>query len=388
MNISRREFLKLCGISAAAIGLTASDLKLLKKALANPYGPTVIWLQGSGCTGCSESFLNFISTTRPQTAADVLISSINLTYHPNLMALAGDSAVAQAQKAYNAGGYVLAIEGGVPTKFGGNACRAWSFNGQRVTFQQAVVDLASRAAAILCIGTCAAWGGIPAAPPNPTGVKGVKAVTGKNTINIAGCPPHPDWIAWAVVQLVLGSTINLDANGRPTALYGSNMHQNCPRRDNDRAIIPGVDNACQIYLGCQGPVTNSSCPSTLWNNRQNWCIDANARCLGCTSPTFPGTQLFSYVGGPAGPHRPDFIQSNLNQCQQCHSGTTAEAGSAGGAVGTGPHSPAFIQSHLNKCQQCHSGKTAGAGRTGGAGGTGPHGAAFIKSHKNQCQQCH
>jgi hydrogenase small subunit len=82
--------------------------------LANPNGPTVIWLQGSGCTGCTESFLNLISTSDPKTAADVLINSINLTYHPNLMALAGDSAVAQAQKAYTAGGYVLVPDPGYP----------------------------------------------------------------------------------------------------------------------------------------------------------------------------------------------------------------------------------------------------------------------------------
>lgn len=322
MNITRREFLKLCGISAATLGLSAGDLALLEKVLANPTGPTVIWLQGSGCTGCTESFLNRISTSDPKTAADVLINSINLAYHPNLMALAGDSAVDEIQKAYGAGGYILAVEGGVPTNFGGAACWAWSRNGQDITFQQAVLDLSARAAKILCVGTCAAWGGIPAAPPNPTGVKGVKALTGKTTVNIAGCPPHPDWIVWAVVQMLLGKTIALDSYGRPTALYGSNLHQNCPRRDRSRAITYGVDNACLMYLGCQGPVTNSNCPSSLWNNRQNWCIDANARCLGCTSPTFPGSRLFNYVGGGNEEHSKSFIQEHLNNCQQCHSGNT------------------------------------------------------------------
>jgi len=322
MNISRRDFLKLCGASAAAIGLTATDLRRLQRALANPSAPTVIWLQGSGCTGCTESFLNRISTSDPKTAADVLINSINLTYHPNLMALAGDSAVAQAQAAYSKGGYILAVEGGIPTKFNGNACWAWSFNGQDVTFKQAVTDLSAKAAKILCIGTCAAWGGIPAAPPNPTGVKGVKALTGKNTINIAGCPPHPDWIVWAVAQLLAGNNIALDSNGRPTALYGSNVHDNCQRRSNARAITYGIDQACLIYMGCQGPVTNASCPSTLWNNGQNWCVSANARCLGCTSPTFPGTKLFNYVGGGNDEHSQSFMQQNVGNCQSCHHGNT------------------------------------------------------------------
>ena len=135
MNISRRDFLKYCGISAAAVGLSTSELGLLEKALASPTGPSVIWLQGSGCTGCSESFLNRIATDGPQTAANVLVEAINLVYHPNLMALAGQDAVAQAEAAYNKGGYLLAVEGGIPTAFGGRACYAWTYNEQEVTFE-------------------------------------------------------------------------------------------------------------------------------------------------------------------------------------------------------------------------------------------------------------
>ena len=95
------------------------------------------------------------------------------------MASAGQEAVAEAEAVYQKGGYVLAVEGGVPTAFNGSACWAWTYNGVEVTFLDAVKALAGKAAAILCIGTCAAWGGIPAAPPNPAGIKGVKAVTGK-----------------------------------------------------------------------------------------------------------------------------------------------------------------------------------------------------------------
>jgi hydrogenase small subunit len=94
-NVSRRDFLKYCGIGAGALGLSMTDLGRLQKALANPSGPTVIWLQGTGCTGCSESFLNRISASGPQTAANVLIDSVNLVYHPNLMAAAGQDAVAE-----------------------------------------------------------------------------------------------------------------------------------------------------------------------------------------------------------------------------------------------------------------------------------------------------
>ncbi|MCU0580173.1 MAG: hydrogenase small subunit [Desulfobacterota bacterium] len=292
MNISRRDFLKYCGLSAAAVGLSATDLTLLEKALASPTGPSVIWLQGSGCTGCSESFLNRISTEGPATAADVLVNAINLVYHPNLMSLAGQDAVAQAQAAYEKGGYLLAVEGGIPTAFGGRACYAWTYNETEVTFEQAVKGLAEKAAGILCVGTCAAWGGIPAAPPNPTGVKGVKEVTGRNTINIPGCPTHPDWIVWAVVQLLTNQPIALDGYGRPTHFFSTSVHDLCPRQGNVVAQNYGRDHQCLMDLGCRGPLTMANCPMQKWNNRVNWCVDANAPCIGCTEPGFPGTNPF------------------------------------------------------------------------------------------------
>ena len=88
MEISRRDFLKYCGLTAAVLGLSATELSLLEDALADPNAPQVLWLQGSGCTGCSISFLNYISTSAPTSAADILINNINLAYHPNLMSLA------------------------------------------------------------------------------------------------------------------------------------------------------------------------------------------------------------------------------------------------------------------------------------------------------------
>jgi hydrogenase small subunit len=303
MGINRRDFLKYCGLSAAALGLSSLDLVRLEEALASPDGPQVIWLQGSGCTGCSMSFLNFINTATgadPTDAGDILLNHINLLYHPNLMAAAGQSAVAVAEQAYNTGGYILAVEGGVPTAFGGRACWAWTYNGHDITFQQAVTDLSAKAAKVISIGTCAAYGGIPAAGPNPTGVKSVQAVTGKPTINIAGCPPHPDWIVYVIAQLLAGNSPPLDGNGRPTALYGQTVHSQCPRNDS-----PGT---CLAPEGCKGPETNANCPTILWNNQSNWCVNANAPCYACTEPGFPGTaSLYKVIYNPHG-----------GTCLQCH----------------------------------------------------------------------
>ena len=308
MGINRRDFIKYCGISAAALGLSSLDLVRLEEALAKTGGPQVIWLQGSGCTGCSMSFLNFVNQATgadPTDAGDILLNHIDLLYHPNLMAAAGQSAAAFAEQAYGAGGYILAVEGGVPTAFGGRACWAWNYNGQDITFLQVVQDLSVKAAKILSIGTCASFGGIPAAGPNPTGVKSVQAVTGKATINIAGCPPHPDWIVYVIAQLLAGASLPLDGHGRPTALYGQTVHSHCPRNDSPES--------CLAPQGCKGPETNANCPTNLWNNKTNWCVNANAPCYACTEPGFPGNaSLYAVTYNHEG-------TTNLS-CTQCHRG--------------------------------------------------------------------
>jgi len=287
MKVSRRDFLKYCGMTATVLGLSANDLLGLKDALANPNGPTVLWLQGAGCTGCSISFLNRISTTAPTTAGDLLVNSINLAYHPNLSSLAGDAVVDVINQAYTKGNYVLIVEGAVPTAFNGAACFAWSYKGVDKTFKDALTMLASRAAKIVSVGSCAAFGGIPASGGNPTQVLSVKAATGKATINIPGCPPHPDWIVWAVAQILLNKPVTLDAVGRPTALFGLKLHENCPRKEQDEVSSFGLSSGCLKPLGCKGPETKSNCSTLKWHNGVNWCVGAGAPCIGCTEPTFP-----------------------------------------------------------------------------------------------------
>ncbi len=291
MKVSRRDFFAYCRNSAAVLALGSVELGRLEQALAATTGPTVLWLQGAACTGCSVSFLNRIGSSAPVSAADVLLESVNLAYHPNLMGAAGELAVAQARRAHDAGGYILCVEGAVPTAFGGNTCLAWTVQGKDTTFQQAVLDYADRAAAVISIGTCASYGGLAAAGPNPTSARGVGAITLKNVLNIPGCPPHPDWIVWAIVALLTNSVGPLDCYNRPTALYGKTTHEQCWRlaayQSGQHATEYGQDNLCLVDLGCHGPQTQSACPATAWNNMVNWCVDANATCLGCTSPAFP-----------------------------------------------------------------------------------------------------
>jgi len=312
MEVTRRRFLKYCSLSAAALGLDAVDLGLLAKALANPLGPSVIWLHGSSCTGCSVSLLNRISNVpgEPATVVDVVAGAVNLIFHATLMASAGDSAVAELRRVYEQGGYILVCEGGVPTAFGGGPCLVYSFDGREITYQEAVQTLSERAAVRISVGTCAAFGGIPASMSNPTGVVGVAQLTGRPTINISGCPANPDWVVWAVVQLLLGNPVELDENSRPTALYNRTLaggaapalvHDKCPRNiyvnpgaPAEATTFADCDGRCLIQLGCRGPNTKSRCEA-CWNGiagEGRWCIGVNAPCHGCVEPSFPGPDSF------------------------------------------------------------------------------------------------
>ena len=293
MDISRRDFLKYCGVSATALGLSASDLGLLDQALANPSAPTVLWLQASSCSGCSISLLDRVAPTSPAAdVADLLINSINLAYHPTVMAAAGDLAVAALNKAYAAGNYVLVVEGGIPTAFGGAAGFAYRDNGRDVTMMEAVKKFAAKAAVIVCAGTCASWGGVPASGGNPTGVVGVKTLTGKTTINIPGCPAHPDYVVWGVVQILTGKAVALDGYGRPSAVFNKTVHEQCPRLGTTHARTFAQQDQCLMDLGCRGPATLCNCPVLMWNNGTSWCAQVNAPCIGCTNPDFPTAKPF------------------------------------------------------------------------------------------------
>ena len=75
----------------------------------------------------------------------------------------------------------------------------------------------------------------PPLPPNPTGVQSVKAVTLRNTVNIPGCPPHPDWMIWTIANLLGGTLGALDSYGRPVGLFSRKVHDICPRREHEEA---------------------------------------------------------------------------------------------------------------------------------------------------------
>ena len=82
------------------------------------------------------------------------------------------------------GKYIAVVEGSIPMKDGGVYC---TIAGE--TALEVARKVCGNAAATIAVGTCATFGGIPAAAPNPTGAVGVQAaVPGATVLNLPGCP--------------------------------------------------------------------------------------------------------------------------------------------------------------------------------------------------------
>jgi len=206
-------------------------------------------------------------------------------------------AVSAAEDAYASEWFVLVVEGAIPTAEDGEYCYLWP----GMTALNAVETFSEKAAYILAVGTCAAYGGLIAGKPNPTGAVGVRDVVGqKQVINIPGCPAHPDWIVGTIAHLLTyGKAPSLDQHGRPLMFYKHTVHSGCPNRQNfhDKAIFAQElgEEGCLFKLGCAGMQSQADCPIRKWNGGSageygdTWCIGGRNPCQGCTEPGFPDT---------------------------------------------------------------------------------------------------
>lgn len=262
----------------------------------------VIWLQGAGCTGCSISLMNSTSPTIKNLLLDEIVPGkhINLLFHPTLMAASGDLSIEVMLGEEKKTDYLLVLEGAIPTAKNGIFATAGEKEEKPLTIHSHFKKLAEKALAVLALGTCASFGGIPAAKPNPTGSKSAQEVLAEANIkvpciNIPGCPPHPDWFVATVTYIMfngLPTADKLDDLQRPTFIYGQLIHENCPRRaffDEGKFAKNLSDEGCLYELGCKGPFTYADCPNRLWNGGVNWAIGAGSPCLGCVEPIFPDT---------------------------------------------------------------------------------------------------
>ena len=184
-----------------------------------PLGPLktihVYWLAGMSCDGCT---ISVAGATNPGIegllAGTVPAMPKVILHHPVLSAEAGaefvkpfrdavdgtlgapyvvvfEGSVADERIAERTGGYFSAM--GVEAIEDGEGTRP-------VPTATWLKRMAPGAAATIAIGTCATWGGIPAAEGNPTGAMSVMDYLGKDyrsafglpVINIPGCAPQGD----------------------------------------------------------------------------------------------------------------------------------------------------------------------------------------------------
>ncbi len=297
-GISRRDFLGFCASMAAVLGLPEGAGRAIAAAVENEPKPILIWLEFQDCAGNTESFLR---ASHP-TVADLILDSISLNYHETLMAAAGsqaEDALAQTVRD-NAGKYIALVEGSVPTGANGAYCTIGGRSALHIAR-----EVCGAAAATIAVGTCAAFGGIPAARPNPTGALSVgDAVPDvKNLINMSACPANAENItALIVYYMTLKRWPPLDQYRRPLFAYGKAIHDNCERRahfDAGQYVEAWGDEAhrhghCLYKMGCKGPATSQNCPVVRWNEGTNWPIGCGHPCIGCAEPNFWDTMTPFY----------------------------------------------------------------------------------------------
>jgi len=285
-GVDRRDFVKVCMMAAAAVGLPASVGVKWAEAAEAGLKPSVIWLHFQECTGCTESLLR---TSHPG-LAELILDLVSLDYHETLFAAAGyqiEEALRQAMEE-NEGKYICVVEGSIPTKDGGIYCQI----GGR-TAMDLLQDVGSKAGAVIAIGSCASWGGVQSSDPNPTGAVGAPEILeGIPVVTLPGCPANPyNFLGTALQYATFGTLPALDDKNRPLVAYGRVIHDHCPRRahfDAGRLVRQFGDEGhrlgwCLYAMGCKGPETHANCSVLDYGEIPDcWPIGLGHPCFGCT----------------------------------------------------------------------------------------------------------
>ena len=288
-GITRRSYVKFCSLTAASLGLAPAFAPIIAHALETKPRTPVLWLHGLECTCCTESF---IRSAHPL-AKDVILSMVSLDYDDTIMAAAGhqaEAALEQVMKDYK-GNYILAVEGNPPLGEDGMFCMPGG-----KPFVEKLKHVAKDAKAVIAWGSCASWGCVQAAKPNPTTAVPInKVITDKPIIKVPGCPPIAEVMTGVLTYiLTFGKLPELDRVGRPKMFYGQRLHDKCYRRpffDGGQFVEQWDDDGakkgwCLYKMGCRGPSTYNSCSTMRWNNGVSWPIGSGHGCIGCSEASF------------------------------------------------------------------------------------------------------
>jgi hydrogenase small subunit len=294
---SRRDMLRMGTCLAAGLGLGglhgvafAQGLEKIATGQAK-----VLWLQAMSCTGCSVSFLN----TDSPGPVEILTEIISLVYHQTISAAQGDNVQKVIDQLTGMGGYYVVVEGAVPLDMP-SAC---IMGGKPASILMPPV--LKNAKAILAVGTCAAYGGIPAAEGSLTTAGSVRAFMERNGIpienrlvNCPGCPTHPQSLLGTLAFVISKGYPKVDPKLlTPDMLYKHSVHDECPRFhywEKKTFATKFGDEGCLFKLGCLGPLSRTHCPRSQWNGGVNWCIRAGAPCTACTSESFAKHRDFPF----------------------------------------------------------------------------------------------
>jgi len=312
--------------------------RIAEEATAAKRRPPVIWLSGQECTGCTETLLR---SSHP-TLENLILDLVALDYSETLNTGAGYQAEEFRAKSIeeNEGKFILVCEGSIPVKDNGIYCK---IAGR--TALDILLETAPKAAAVISIGSCSSWGGVPSAGPNPTGATPVyKILEGKNipVINIPGCPPNPyNFLSTVLYYVTFNKLPALDDKLRPKFAYGRLIHENCERRahfDAGRFAEQFGDEGhrmgyCLYKLGCKGPETFNNCSTLRFNDVGVWPVNTGHPCFGCSEE---GVGFTAPIHSPA---RPLYItpptQFASTTPEKGKGASALAAAVAGAAIGAG-----------------------------------------------------
>ena len=297
----------------------------------------VFWLAGMSCDGCSISTIGATSPTAESLMLGIIpgVPKIVL-HHPVLSVEAGEDFMEPFHKASRGEfdkQFVVVFEGSVANErlndknggyFSGLGTRLIDGEAQPFPTADLLGLMAPHAAAVIAIGTCATWGGVPAAAGNVTGSMGLMDFLGENyrstlglpVVNIPGCAPQGDNFTETVAAVLLylqglGPLPEFDSLGRPAWLFTDTVHQGCTRGGFfEEGIFAKEygDKECLVDIGCWGPVVQCNINKRGAVNHVGGCMNVGAPCIGCTMPGFPDSFAPFYVKPPG-----TMISSNVSK---------------------------------------------------------------------------
>lgn len=290
-----------------------------KRPLRGPLEKVyAFWLAGMSCDGCSISVLGATAPSVESLLQGAVPGLPRLVlYHPVLSVEVGEEFMEMYHKAWRGeldAPYVIILEGSVPDeRLAAETDGYWSalgatpgvdpYEARPIPTAEWLQRLAPGAAAALAIGTCATWGGVPAAAGNVTGSMSLmdflggdyRSALGLPVINVPGCSPVGDNFTETVAAVLMflqgmGPLPEFDELGRPAWLFSETVHRRCVRagyyEEGTFAHTYG-DKKCLVEIGCWGPVVQCNITSRGAINHVGGCMNTGGICIGCTMPGFP-----------------------------------------------------------------------------------------------------